>query len=253
MSNKQKILIANWKMHKTAAEAQVLMSQLLEGASGVPGDVEIFIACPFIYLKDFAKKLHEQGRFKVAAQNCHHQQTGAFTGEISAAMLKSIFVDACLIGHSERRTYCHENDDVINRKIKACHEVGVIPVLCVGETLTEREKGGEVEVVTNQLAVALQDIDPAKPLIIGYEPVWAIGTGVVASAQQAQDMHKVIRDFVRVIQPERTSLSIIYGGSCNDSNAGQLFGQPDIDGGLIGSASLAANSFIRIAQSFANV
>lgn len=247
---RRKVLVANWKMNKTAGEAQVLMSQLLENADALPAGLEVILACPYIYLREFVRKTDQLERMSLAAQNCHYEQKGAFTGEISPSMLKSIGITICIVGHSERRVLFGESDDVVKRKISACVHVGVTPILCVGEHLEDREAGKEFLTVQHQVHTALSALEQQQQFMVAYEPVWAIGTGRVASPEQAQEMHAFIRQELSKIHTNWIDRAILYGGSCNDSNAYPLFSCKDVDGGLVGTASLSANSFIRIAQSF---
>jgi triosephosphate isomerase len=246
----RKIIAANWKMNKTAGEAQVLLSQILENHESVPADVEMVLAVPFIYLKEFARKVHDLRGVKVAAQNCHFEQKGAFTGEISPSMLKSIGVDMCLVGHSERRQYFQEDDETVARKARACADLGITPIICVGENQHERDNGQQNQVVEKQLAAVLTNFPLEKSFLLAYEPVWAIGTGQNASPDEAQLMHAFIRGYISQMHAMWAETPLLYGGSCNDSNAHSMFAQPDVNGGLVGSASLSATSFIRIAQSF---
>jgi len=243
-----KVVAANWKMNKTAAEAQIWTSQLIESLSEIPADVQVIVAAPFLYIKELNVKFKDEPRVKLAAQNCHFEQKGAFTGEISPSMLRSVGVDYCLLGHSERRTHFCETDELVASKVKACQEVGIIPIVCVGETAQQRQDGYHQEVVAHQVQMAVSTSDLSKPLIFAYEPVWAIGTGINASNDQVADMHAHIRNVLLslgVLAP-----TVLYGGSCNDGNASGIFAQQGIDGGLIGSAALNIRSFVRISQSF---
>lgn len=248
----RKIVAANWKMNKTATEAHVLMSQILEEADEVRDrSVEMILCCPFLYLKEFAKKAREAPNLKMGAQNCFWEEDGAFTGEISPVMLRSIDVDYVILGHSERRAIFNESDDQINKKLQASLKAGLKPILCVGESLDQRQAGIHLSIVKDQLFKALDGVDPDKgEFLIAYEPVWAIGTGETASPEQAQEMHQHIRTQIAQINEHWKEVPILYGGSVNDSNATSLFSQPDVNGGLVGGASLRASSFLRIAQSF---
>lgn len=243
-----KIVAANWKMNKTVAEAQIWTSQLIESLSEVPTDVQVIVAAPFLYIKELHVKFKDEPRVKLAAQNCHYEQKGAFTGEISPSMLRSIGVDYCIVGHSERRVIFGETNEVVAQKVKACQEVGIVPIICVGETAEQREAFVQGEVVAHQVQVALSAADLTKPLIFAYEPVWAIGTGLNASNEQVSDMHSHVRTLLN--QMGVSVPTVLYGGSCNDGNAAGIFAQPGIDGGLIGSAALNIRSFVRITQSF---
>ena len=193
------------------------------------------------------------GKIGLAAQDVSaHHEPGAYTGEFSAEMLQSIGVEYAIVGHSERRLYHGETDEVISKKIKACIDSEVIPIYCCGENLEDREAGRHIEVVTGQIAEALKGYDrhDLKNLVIAYEPVWAIGTGKTASSEQAQEMHAAIRSFLGKSLGEdfANSVPILYGGSCKPSNAESIFSQPDVDGGLIGGAALNAADFISIVK-----
>jgi triosephosphate isomerase (TIM) len=243
-----KVVAANWKMNKTAAEAQIWASGLIESLDEIPSDVQVIVAAPAIYLRELGQKFRDQPRVKIAAQNCHHEQKGAYTGEISPSMLRSVGVDYCIIGHSERRSMFLETNELISLKVKACLEVNLTPIVCVGETLAERESGYHYGVITEQITAALTFANPEKPIIIAYEPVWAIGTGISATNEQAAEMHALILGLLA--QYNFTNTPVLYGGSCNDGNAAALFSMPGISGGLVGTAALNIRSFVRITQSF---
>ncbi|MDD2963159.1 MAG: triose-phosphate isomerase [Bacteroidales bacterium] len=252
---RDKILAGNWKMNKTFGEAEELIDEIADQLSKKPvnSDVQIIICPPFPYL-EMIRDLSEECDIQVGAQNLSQFEAGAYTGEVSAAMLSSMQIGYCIIGHSERRQYFGETDEIIAAKIKQALNEDIFPIFCCGENLTERESGRHFEVVQKQVEAALSDLpaDKAYMIIIAYEPVWAIGTGKVASPEQAQEMHAFIRKLVAYKFGEEfaENLSILYGGSCNPSNAAELFKQPDVDGGLIGGASLKAADFIKIAHSF---
>lgn len=214
-------------------------------------DAYVIIAPPFTHLTGIKKLLTVT---KLAAQNCASEQKGAFTGEISVGMLKSAGVEYTIIGHSERRVYYGETDEILVKKVNLLLSEGIIPIFCIGELLPEREAGKHFEVVRNQLIKGLfhlSDSDFSK-VVIAYEPVWAIGTGKTASPYQAQEMHKFIRDQIsdRYGMELAADTSILYGGSCKGSNARELFANPDVDGGLIGGASLKAEEFSEIFNAF---
>ena len=248
---RKQIVAGNWKMNKTLQEGIDLAKSVNEMNERVEGDVGVIVAPPFIHLSEVSRVLTDVG---LSAQDCAAEEEGAFTGEVSAGMVKSAGAAYVIIGHSERRSIFGEDDAMLKRKVKMALENDLIPIFCCGEVLEERESGKLFEVVKTQIEVALFDLDTAdmEKIIIAYEPVWAIGTGVVATPEQAQEMHAYIRQLVRdkfgdVIADD---LTILYGGSCKPSNAGVLFANPDVDGGLIGGASLNAEDFIAIVQSF---
>lgn len=213
------------------------------------GDAVVIIAPPFTHLSKIRELI---GNVKLGAQNCASEPSGAFTGEISPEMLRSTGVEYVIIGHSERRSYFHEGNDLLNRKVKLCLSTGLKPIYCCGEVLEEREAGRLFDVVREQLEVGLKGLSAADManMVIAYEPVWAIGTGKVATPVQAQEMLGFIRGLVTEMfgQEVAQNLSVLYGGSCKPSNAAELFQQPDVDGGLIGGASLKAEDFIAIIQ-----
>ncbi len=240
-------LAGNWKMNKTLAEALEFAEAFKELYQGT--DVRAAICAPFVHLAPL-KKAFEGTEIKVGAQNVHFEQKGAFTGEISVAMLEEIGVDYCIVGHSERREYFGETDETVNKKLMTLSETSIIPILCVGEVLSQREEGREKEVVEKQVKAALTGVpsgDVAQ-MVIAYEPVWAIGTGRTASAQQAEEMCRHIRDVVSELYEEETAcgLTIQYGGSMKPDNVTELMNMENIDGGLVGGASLSADDFMRM-------
>jgi len=251
---RKKIVAGNWKMNKTLFEAEELMADIAEGLTkGKPDNVKVILCPPFLYLEmaaDFAR----EAPFEVGAQNVYPMDSGAFTGEISPLMLQSLEMKYCIIGHSERRKYFLESHDFLARKVDALLKHDIIPIFCCGEVLPEREAGSHFDVIRKQLSESLFHLSGELflKIIIAYEPVWAIGTGVNATPQQAQEMHSFIRNLIRKKYGKEISgeTSILYGGSCNGKNARTLFCQPDVDGGLIGGASLNGDEFIRIIQSF---
>ncbi|MCX6272485.1 MAG: triose-phosphate isomerase [Bacteroidetes bacterium] len=253
---RKKIVAGNWKMNNNFHEAEDLLIEIDEMMTDnpVPG-VAVVLCVPFPYL-EMATDMAKESNFLVGAQNLYPGESGAFTGEISAPMLASLETDVCIIGHSERRKYFHEDNALLAEKVKSALKYEIIPIFCCGETLAEREKGIHKEVVENQLKESLFHLNPDgfSNVVIAYEPVWAIGTGVNATPEQAQEMHSFIRYIVakKYGEPLAGETSILYGGSCNSANAGVLFAQPDVDGGLIGGASLKAEEFWKIVQSFDN-
>lgn len=244
----RKIVAGNWKMNKLAPEALHLFSEISKESSGL--DCELIVCPPALYLQTIAS---ENAKIKVGAQNVSTHESGAYTGEWSAEMLNSINVDYCIIGHSERRSLFGETDDEVNIKAKKLLRNSVCPIICCGETLDQREIGIEKDVIKDQIIKALDGIgkNDLNSIVIAYEPVWAIGTGVTATADQAQEMHLFIRNILIELYGENAKdIPLLYGGSCKPENAQELFTCEDIDGGLIGGASLKAESFLAIAKSF---
>lgn len=215
-------------------------------------DALMIIAPPFTHLAKVSEVISE---VKLAAQNCSSEESGAFTGEISPDMLKSAGVEYVIIGHSERRSYYHEDNEILNKKVQLVLSKGLSPIFCCGELLEEREAGKMFDVVREQITVGLKGLlsSDMKNVIVAYEPVWAIGTGVTASPEQAQEMHKFIRDLIAELFDSGVAddTSLLYGGSCKPSNAAELFANPDVDGGLIGGAALKAEDFIQIVNAYA--
>ncbi|MCD4833946.1 MAG: triose-phosphate isomerase [Bacteroidales bacterium] len=249
---RKQIVAGNWKMNKTFSEGIDLINQITEKSSSVK-DVQLIVAPPFILTSETAKYL-ENKDIGLAGQNCANHSQGAYTGEVSASMLKSAGANYVILGHSERRAYYHETDDKIREKIKLSLENNVKPIVCCGEVLKERENNEHFEIVAKQIKGMFEGIsaEEFKNVIIAYEPVWAIGTGKTATPEQAQEMHQFIREALKNSYGSEIAndLSILYGGSCKPSNAKELFTKPDVDGGLIGGASLNADDFIAIANSF---
>jgi triosephosphate isomerase len=243
---RRKFICGNWKMHKTSAEAVALVRELRRRLNT---QVEIAVAPPFTALSKVKEALMGSP-IQLFAQNCHYEKQGAFTGEISAPMLAEVGCDGVILGHSERRQYFGESDEGVNKKIKAALEAGLHPIVCVGETLQEREANHTWEVVSGQLRGALAGLAPVQigKLTLAYEPVWAIGTGKTATTGQAQEVHGQIRGFLREMAGPQTAeaVRIQYGGSVKPDNAAELLGQPDIDGALVGGASLKVDDFARI-------
>lgn len=245
---RQKIVAGNWKMHKTAEETEDLLNELI---NKIPTDIEqrVIVAPTFINLAAAADHL-EFTNIEVAAQNMHQAESGAFTGEISASMLKSVGINIVILGHSERRAYFHETDALLANKVDTAlkHEMEII--FCFGEELKDRQSGQHFNVVENQLKDGLFHLEAAawKNIILAYEPVWAIGTGETASPDQAQEMHDFIRDTINKKYGNSVSedVSILYGGSVKPENAAEIFSKPDVDGGLIGGAALKSDDFTKI-------
>jgi triosephosphate isomerase (TIM) len=251
---RQKIVAGNWKMNKTSEEARALTSEILGMvADEVKGNVKVIFCTPFPYLVSTSNQLGNNTRISVGAQNCSEHEWGAYTGEVSAPMLKSINIPYVLIGHSERRQYFGENGKLLAKKVDVALKHGLTPIFCCGEPLDVREKNEHEKLVKQQVEESLFHLDAAvlQKIVIAYEPVWAIGTGKTATAQQAQDMHAVIRKHLagKYGQPVADSISILYGGSVNAANAKELFSCPDVDGGLVGGASLKSREFTEIIKS----
>ena len=248
MSPRKKLIAGNWKMNKTSAEAAALVRELA-AAAGQRTDVEIVVCPPFTALESVGKML-DGSTIRLGAQNLHPEKSGAFTGEISADMLRALFVSHVILGHSERRTLFGENDAYINLKVLAALKNQLRPVFCVGETLAEREAGATLKVVQTQLEAGLAGVgkEQAAEVVVAYEPVWAIGTGRVATTGQAQEVHAFIRSLLTKLytEPVAQKIRILYGGSMKPANAPELLAQTDIDGGLIGGASLEARSFLEL-------
>lgn len=242
-------IAGNWKMNKTVAEATALVRELRGAVSMVRNTVEVAVAPPFTALYPVAKAL-EGSNIAVAAQNCHAAESGAYTGEVSAPMLKELGCSWVILGHSERRQYFHETDAGVNRKIEAVLKAGLLPIVCVGETLEEREAGHTLEVVGRQVQGALAGFGKAEgaTFVVAYEPIWAIGTGKTATSRQAQEVHAHIRGLLTGLWDSGTAqaVRIQYGGSVKPDNAVELLGQPDIDGALVGGASLKVGDFAAI-------
>lgn len=244
------IVAGNWKMNTDRDGARSLVAALIHAGAGKREGVEVIISPPYPFLAAAVEQCAGTG-ITVAAQNCHQEEKGAYTGEVSAAMLASIGVKACIVGHSERRQYFGEGDALIGAKLAALVSHGIMPIFCCGENQDERSSGRHFDVVTEQMKGALGRFSNAEleRLIIAYEPVWAIGTGLTASKEQAQEMHAHIRALLHTHGPSVAErVPILYGGSCNPSNAEGLFAQPDVNGGLIGGASLAADQFCELIQ-----
>ena len=241
----RKVVIAgNWKMNKTPAEAAELVAQLKPQVASA--DCDVVICVPFVDLPA-ALEATKGSNIKVGAQNCHWESNGAYTGEISAPMLKAMNVEYVIIGHSERRQYFGETDVTVNKRVKAALAAGLKVILCVGEMLEQREQGVTVELVAMQTKIALGGVsaDEMKNIIIAYEPVWAIGTGKTATAEQANEVNLAIRETVTALYGKAVGDATVvqYGGSMNAANASELLAQPDVDGGLIGGASLKPVDF----------
>ena len=251
--NRKKLMAGNWKMNKTSADAVALAHGIVL-AVGTQSNVEVVICPPFTALEGVARAI-DGSLVKLGAQNMHFEPSGAFTGEVSAPMLRALFATHVILGHSERRTLFGENDELVNRKVLAALKNQLRPILCVGESLAEREAGATLKVVQSQTERALDGVsrEQAPSVIFAYEPVWAIGTGKVATAEQAQEVHGFIRGLLAKLygDPAAQRVRILYGGSMKPANAPDLLAQKDIDGGLIGGASLEMRSFVDLIKAAA--
>ena len=251
---RKKIVAGNWKMNTPLQEGIELaksVNNLLRTTN--IGDVVVILAPPFTHITEIVKVL-DKDIVSVSSQNCASEHKGAYTGEISAEMVKSTGAKYAIIGHSERRTYYKEDNLTLNKKVKLALENNLIPIFCIGELLEERKANNHFNIVKNQLEEGLFNLvsEEFSKIIIAYEPVWAIGTGEVATPEQAQEMHKYIRDLINQKYNSQIAddTTILYGGSCKPSNAKELFENPDVDGGLIGGASLKAEDFLGIITAF---
>lgn len=251
---RRNIVAGNWKSNELFSQADELINDIAEGLREFDNtDVDVIVCPPFPYL-ELVGDASEDVEFFVGAQNVSKFDNGAFTGEVSAKMLQSMNIDYCIVGHSERRKYFNETNQDVAEKVNKLLEADINPIVCVGESLEQREAGTHFELIRSQVSEGLfhLDCEQIKRTMIAYEPVWAIGTGKTATKEQAQEVHA----FIRAMLAEKYSddvaqeVSILYGGSCNAKNARELFAQTDVDGGLIGGASLKAADFIEIARSF---
>ncbi|MBK8700209.1 MAG: triose-phosphate isomerase [Saprospiraceae bacterium] len=247
-----KIAAGNWKMYKTFDEACELAEAI--AITQFPDNVQVVLGVPSLYLAEVQEISHKNNRIDVAAQNCYFEKSGAFTGEISASMIRSVGVMHVILGHSERRQYFGETEDLILKKIKAVLGEGMTPIYCCGEPIEVRKVGNHNSFVEAQLegSVFQLSAEEVLKLVIAYEPIWAIGTGETASPEQAQEMHQAIRRAIAIKFGDDTAakIPILYGGSVKATNARELFSQSDVDGGLVGGASLSAEEFIQIIHSF---
>ena len=247
MAGRKRLLAGNWKMFNTRKEIPGFVEEFVKEAGGLAGLLEkadLMFAVPYTLLET----MHRFGQlhgFLVAAQNVHFEAQGAYTGEISVAQLRDVGVMYALVGHSERRQYFNETDVSVGRKVKACLAGGVMPIVCVGETREERESGRTEPVVSKQLQAIVESVPGGTGIVIAYEPVWAIGTGLSATADQAEEVHVTIRNFgkERFGAAAADGITILYGGSANAQNAASLFAKSNIDGALVGGASLKPKDF----------
>ena len=239
------VIAGNWKMNKTPAEAKALINEIKETIGKVKW-CDVIVCVPFVDIP-VAVKATKGAKISVGAQNIHFEPKGAYTGEISADMLKELGVKYVIVGHSERRQYFGETDVTVNKKVHTVLDAGMQPIVCVGESLEQREQGVTASVIETQVRIALNGVakEQMRKIVIAYEPIWAIGTGKTATAEQAEEIHAYIRSIIaeKYGQAVADDTTILYGGSCKASNAPELFAKPDIDGGLIGGASLKAADF----------
>ena len=250
---RKNIVAGNWKMNTTLPEGLALAQGLSEALKGITPNCEVVIGTPFTHLTSIAAAI-DTTRIGVAAQNCADKDKGAFTGEVSAAMIAATGAQFVIIGHSERRSYYHETPEILKSKVILALANQLTPIFCIGEVLDERNANQHFQVVLAQLEKSLFELSAEDfgKIVLAYEPVWAIGTGVTASSEQAQEMHAYIRSVIADKYGETVAqnTSILYGGSCNAENAKELFANPDVDGGLIGGASLGVAKFMPIIEAF---
>jgi len=247
---RDQIAAANWKMNLSFQQGEKLVNDILAADVRLKQHQKVIFAVPFPYLLMIRSGVEEEKNYYAAAQNCYHKKNGAYTGEISAEMLHSLAIPYCIIGHSERREYFNESDETLREKLDRCFENFVTPIFCCGEPLAIRESGTQNQFVQSQLQASLYHLPAERitSLIIAYEPIWAIGTGKTATTAQAQEMHAFLRSVLAAQygQDAADQVPILYGGSVKASNAKELFACPDVDGGLVGGASLVAQDFIEI-------
>ena len=251
MQNKRKLIVAgNWKMNKTYEEGRQLAHSVMDKLQ--PSENLVILGVPFILLKGVSLVTNDISNVFIAAQDCHQEDAGAYTGEVSAAMVRSAGADYVILGHSERRQYFEEGDELLAKKVDQALKEDLKPIFCCGEQLPIREAGTHVEHVAAQLKGGLFHLseEAFSDVVIAYEPVWAIGTGKTASPEQAQEMHAAIRKLIAEQYSEATAeaTTILYGGSVKPANASELFAQPDVDGGLVGGASLKVDDFVAIVR-----
>ncbi len=250
---RKQIAAANWKMNKTIDEGIALIKEIIHSDIKLQQGSEVLFAVPYPYLSSIKELISGKENMFIAAQNCHHKKNGAYTGEVSVEMLNSLGIKHCLVGHSERREYFAESNQVIAQKVDLCLETGITPVFCCGEPLEIRDLSSQNQYVTTQLNESLFHLsaDDIKKVVIAYEPIWAIGTGRTASSEQAQEMHAHIRSVLDSTYGSAVAseISILYGGSVKGANANELFSMQDVDGGLVGGASLVASEFVQIINS----
>ena len=247
------IAAANWKMNLTFQQGEKLLDDILIAEIKLKAHQKTIFAVPYPYLTMTRSEVAEETNYYAAAQNCYHKKSGAFTGEVSVEMLHSLKIPYCVVGHSERREYFSETNAMLTDKVNLCLENYITPIFCCGEALSIREAGTQNDFVTQQLKESLFHLsaDKIKTIVIAYEPIWAIGTGKTATTAQAQEMHAHVRSIIAGQYGDAIAneIPILYGGSVKANNAEELFGCPDVDGGLVGGASLVAADFIQIIRS----
>lgn len=251
---RKNIVAGNWKLNTNVHDGIALAKEINSMVNEAKiTEVKVIVSPPFTHIIEIVKNTN-MNTLSVAAQNCASEEKGAFTGEVSAEMIKSAGAKYVIIGHSERRQYFHEDGAILNKKVKVCLKNDLDPIFCCGEVLAERENNIQFDVVKKQLEEGLFNltIEEFLHIVVAYEPVWAIGTGKTATSAQAQEMHKFIRKIIedKYNKTLADATTILYGGSCNAANAKELFANPDVDGGLIGGAALKANDFLQIIKSF---
>ncbi|HUQ65803.1 MAG TPA: triose-phosphate isomerase [Flavitalea sp.] len=250
MLKRKQIAAANWKMNGTAQQAESLLTDVMEPEITLDVHQLVIFSVPFPFLQQANQQLGDQRNYYIAAQNCSQYSSGAYTGEVSAEMLKSIGIRYCIVGHSERREYFSETNVQLAEKINLLLANGITPIFCCGEPLKIREAGAQDSHVQTQVQESLFHLsaEDIQNVVIAYEPIWAIGTGKTASTQQAQDMHAFLRSVIgkKYGNDIASQIPILYGGSVKANNAGEIFGSADVDGGLVGGASLIAKDFIQI-------
>jgi triosephosphate isomerase len=247
---RKQIAAANWKMNMTFQQGEKLLDDILRASIRLQDQQQVIFAVPYPYLLMTRSEVEEEHNYEVAAQNCYHKKAGAYTGEISAEILHSTGVNYCIVGHSERREYFGETNAMLAEKVNLCFENFITPIFCCGESLSIREAGNQNNFVEQQLKESLFHLSEkqVRTIIIAYEPIWAIGTGKTASTEQAQEMHAHLRSVLAGQYGTGTAneIPILYGGSVKANNAKELFSCPDVDGGLVGGASLVAADFVEI-------
>jgi triosephosphate isomerase len=250
---RKQIAAANWKMNLSFQQSEKLLDDILGADIKLADNRQVIFAVPYPYLLMTRSEVEEEYNYEVAAQNCYHKRSGAYTGEVSVEILHSIGVNYCIVGHSERREYFAESNAMLADKVNLCLSTFITPIFCCGEPLHIREAGTQNDFVAVQLKESLFHLsaDEIKRTIIAYEPIWAIGTGKTASTEQAQEMHRFLRSVLagQYGDAVASEISILYGGSVKANNAKELFSCPDVDGGLVGGASLVAADFIEIIKS----
>lgn len=252
---RKNIVAGNWKMNMDYTGGVSLFSEIINMVNDeLMGDQEVIVCPPFIHLSSLGQLAKSSPKISIGAQNCHQAESGAFTGEVSAAMVRSVAADYVILGHSERRQYFSEDNALLAQKVNAALKNQLKPIFCIGETLEQRNNNTHFDVIKQQLEEGVFHLaaEDFKNLVIAYEPVWAIGTGLTATPEQAQQVHEFIRGEISAKYGRELadSTTILYGGSCNPKNAAELFAKPDIDGGLIGGASLKSRDFMDIVKAF---